>query len=784
VRSQASPNAWAFESPEPRWLFPSHLGSRGLDSLAVTRARGGGVVVTVLVLAAALWTRLAPWNAVFTEGEVVPFDPDCNYHIERMIETARRFPAWPRFDPYLDWPNGAATPWPGGFDQLGALLILASGAGGDPKRAAHAAAWLPVILGLATVLLTMHLARKLARGRDDPEAPRPALVAALAGALIAILPNAVAVSWLGAVDHHVAEVAVVLLLLLWVLARPDRSTDHAGARRAALRFEALGAGLIAGAVHVFNGSVVYVAAATALLMARQLLEPRARWMGSGGTALASAAALVALLFWPAVSVHGRPFDYHFASFLHALLLAGAAAGVFATWLAAHLVPQDVLEGRTLLRRAAIAAGALAIAGALAFAASPAAFVPVASGFSDWLGRGLEFMQSIDESRPLIQGSPFDPSAWALVEKLFGIAGLTLVVTFPLSAARALRVDPARGACFFFYALFFFALALLQARFARLAAPFVAISAAFAIEAAAARTKKVSRPIAAALIAGALILADGRLQLYLVPLPPLKLDAVSDAARFLRDSTPPVAPRSRSGVLAPWSAGFIIRQLGQRPVLLTGHGPYLSAETFARAERAWRGSEAELDAWLEARDVGFIVAGISFFARLRGPDGEPLRLELDRRPEVRYFAGVPLGVMAIGGSAVPEIGVHHLEHWMPVFASSAKAAAVDPPLPELFVFERVEGAEIRADCEASSRVTAELAIEVREEKLRYLAFADARDGACALRLALPSGFASGAIRTGAAYALERSDHAVAEIEVPEADVRAGRSIAVRLSAAGP
>ena len=164
------------------------------------------------IAALAVWARLTVLPQVFVEGLVLPPFPDVHYHVRRIWQTLEQFPHVPVFDAQLNWPEGGPCPWPPGFDWLGAVFVKLLGGAGDPERAAHTVAFFPVILGVLVVFVTIWLARQLVpRGR-----PADAEIL-VAGVLAAVLPQAVVVSQLGSVDHHVAEALAMALLGGWVL---------------------------------------------------------------------------------------------------------------------------------------------------------------------------------------------------------------------------------------------------------------------------------------------------------------------------------------------------------------------------------------------------------------------------------------------------------------------------------------------------------------------------------------------------------------------------------------
>ena len=72
-----------------------------------------------VVLAVALAVRLVPWPQVFTAGGVALMaDGDTYYHALRAERLARDWPHVPWTDPGMNFPLGAAIPWPPLLDQV------------------------------------------------------------------------------------------------------------------------------------------------------------------------------------------------------------------------------------------------------------------------------------------------------------------------------------------------------------------------------------------------------------------------------------------------------------------------------------------------------------------------------------------------------------------------------------------------------------------------------------------------------------------------------------------
>lgn len=746
------------------------------------------------VFALGAWARISRVREVFVGDETIPVDPDCYHHLRRILLAVADFPHVPVREPFMNWPHGADSAWPPGFDQLGALFVLLLGGGGDSASAARIAAFFPVVLGLLVVFGVTRLARSLLVLH-----PRREPIALASGFFIALLPQAVATSMVGRTDHHVAEALFVVLLAAWTLRRVSARASSEPPRaklRGELLFEVAGTALLTAAVHVFAGSVLYAAIAAVVLMGAALTEPTsgARWgrrlLGSGAPSFAAAAGILVLLARPQVAVHGHVFSHLYASFMQPFLLAVAAPAIAIATASPLLLRADEIDKGVALKRGALVLAASLAVAALLFGLVPGARVELTSGLMNWLARSDPYMASIDETRPLFASiNLFDPGAWSSVYRLFGALGLAAPVLIPAGLALALRVDRARAACLLVFTAGVGALTLAQLRFGREFAVLLAILAAIALDRAAellgghlARLSGRALAGNVGLFAGlcALVLLDPPHRNYLTPRPPPPLAAAPRAALFLRDETPPVQRGQGSGVLAPWDMGFILLGLGQRPIVVSGYGPYTSQEAYDAVERVFRGGEGELVTFMRERDLGYLVSGAAIYADIRSPAGQgPFVRDAAGRGNLNgaYFKDMPLAPLIVGGSGSPDIGVPQLAHLRPRFASDQIVGGLPFPVPRLWVYERVAGAVLSGRTTGSDRVVARLQLIAGARSYDYMAWADPADGRFRITVPLPTGVSAADMKTGPTYRISSKGAAPLAVAVPEDAVREGREIIV-------
>jgi hypothetical protein len=727
------------------------------------------------VLLVALWARLAIWSQVFVGDAVLPRYPDTYYHLRQILRAVESFPRVPVRDPLLNWPEGGFSVWAPGFDWMGAALALALGAADDPSRAAHVAAFLPILLGLACVGAVVWLTRRLAA-----TGPHGAAAALCAGLLWALLPNAVVISRLGRIDHHVAEALAMALLGGWVVwAARERGAPRPRPSRWLL-FECAGAACALWASLVFSGSVLYVAIAAALLIALQLAEPAGSprsLLGSGAPALAVAALALAACAVPAVAVHGERFDFRFPSFLQPALYGVAAFGCLAAALLSCTFAGEARAVRRLLARAGVGGAALALFAALAALALPDASRGVLRGLSEFVGRRDPWLAGVGEFQPLFSSwALWRWSSWDAVYRMHGLFGLLAPVALACGCALALRRHRASGLCFSGWTLALVVLTLLQARFGRLLTVNLAVCWALLLvwiaERAAARLPQL-RP--GGVWIGVLVLCaalDPVTRAGFIRQPARDPSPLESASFYLRE-----AGGAGGGVLAPWEWGNTLLALSGRPVVSAGFGPYVGAEAFREVEASLAGDEGALLELMARRRLGWLATGRSAFGdRESGPF--PLRggeFVLD----VDYFRRVPLGVLALGGGGAAAQGVAHAAHLLPRFASRERYTELPLPVFRLWLFERVRGARIEGAAPPGARVVARTQLRVHGTALAWEAWADA-DAAGRYRIAvpLPNGLQDPPLETAPAYEVGIEGAPPLALAVSERDVRDGRTLRVQ------
>ncbi len=700
--------------------------------------------VTVLLLA--LFARLSRALALYQGTELVPLDGDSVRHLWRMQEAARNGLRVSTFDPWVNWPYGAFEPWAPGFDVVGAALMALFG-GAESPAGQLAACALPVLLGVGLVALTAKAAQRL--GLGPPVAWSAALVVAFA-------PQLVVSSLLGRTDHHVWEAVTLLALAVWVVA------PVADEARARLRFELLGAVLVFLAMWGFDGAPLYVALLTIALSFAVLAQPTPRVLGSGALALGLGGLGSALAYVPVLLQHHELLTFKRPSLLQPALVEVAAVGLWLVVLASRRA------GPTLTRRllALLGVGVVLVAGVLVV--GPLRH-QLFAGLEEWLAKKDPWLASVAEFEPMLAA----PHGFGRLRQSFGLWVWVAPVLFPVSAWLLVRARGLRGVQWVFLAAMTALLTLLQMRFGRVAIPFVALTCVAGLELLAQRWKS-SR---AWLVAPVLVLVasglDGRAREFLVMKAPEGQKPIVELSLALRNLEP---QHAGLGVLANWEDGHFVEAIGHHPVLVNGFGSYSSPEGYELSRTYWSGSLEELERSFEARKLGWWIDGAqNFLGRKLGE--RALFVERNGQPtlEGRTVREWPLAASLFGGSGDVKRKVPHLAHFWPRAASTSATVDIGVKLPDLWLFEHVQGAVVEGPATPQSVVSATLQLGGR---LPYTAWTvtDAA-GHFALRLPIPTGLASGrGLATSDAWTLT-VDGVTRPVAVTEDDVRQAHTLAL-------
>jgi hypothetical protein len=143
-------------------------------------------------------------SAAYLHGEYLPVGGDSFYHARRILDTVKDLSAFYEFDPKIHAPEGSLLVWPWGYDYLMAVIVkggLALGLSSDPMAIMI---WIPV----AAVFISIALLIAVARGISLSTWPT-----ALTALCMALAPTTQFLHGTGQIDHHYAELIMILASL-------------------------------------------------------------------------------------------------------------------------------------------------------------------------------------------------------------------------------------------------------------------------------------------------------------------------------------------------------------------------------------------------------------------------------------------------------------------------------------------------------------------------------------------------------------------------------------------
>lgn len=420
-------------------------------------------LLALVALALAIRGLLAP--EVFGELGTYFDRANSQYHLRRAYYTYRQFPAVLMSDPYINYPGGAAIPWPPLYDLLlgSAAHLLAT----DDRGFERVVAWVNPLLGAITCLPVFFAGRRVS-------GPRSGLGAA---AIYAILPVGVLYSHVGDADHHALVALLGAVLLALALAAVDPREAPAAARRSlSLPF---GLGIARAAMMLtWHGSLLYAALLeSTLLLAAALQWRRSLYLLEGTSLIVSLVILLPVVVASPPALGGT-YSSIALSWLH---LSALGCALFCAAAMSEIVRRS--EGRRE-RGSAARLALLGVAGA-----APVLALLAFPSVRDGLAPALGFLTMTDamgaqtaEQKPLLPIATMGREVAFPPHLTFGLLTWALPA-LPLWLAWHHRtLAPTRGAGLSLaaWSAFFVALAVPQYRYANDLGPSIAVVIALAI----------------------------------------------------------------------------------------------------------------------------------------------------------------------------------------------------------------------------------------------------------------------------------------------------------------
>lgn len=244
------------------------------------------------------------------DGEYIPVGNDSLYHARRILDTVHDPGSFYQFDRKIHVPEGSLLVWPWGYDYAMAALVrlgLAAGISADPMAILD---WIPV----AAVLISLGLLVTVARQLGLSSWP-----VALTALCMALAPTTQLLHGPGVIDHHYAEMMMLLAAL---------ATGLAWLRRPESRMAAATLGIVLGtAPAIHNGLFILQIPVLVSLLAFWLQGRRMPPAVTGIAAVALVGSTLAVLL-PSLAFQQGRFEFYTLSWFH-LYVAGCTAVLLA-----------------------------------------------------------------------------------------------------------------------------------------------------------------------------------------------------------------------------------------------------------------------------------------------------------------------------------------------------------------------------------------------------------------------------------------------------------------------
>lgn len=574
-----------------------------------------GTCIGLFLLAFLL--RILPAATVFWTDEVMLRDADATYHLRRVVYFLHNFPATLATDSYVQFPHGSKIIWPAFLDVCFGLVLwpvhaLAEITHSDSIHAVSvASAWLPPIIGSATVALTFLLARKRFGHNQG-------LVAAL---LLSVLGGHWVYSQLGALDHHVVVSLVSLLILSSMLQL--LSSAHKPLQQASLLGLWVGLGIL-----VWPGNLLYAGLALLGLAVAALLasDKAARLHRFHGLAAASAVAICCVApfclgqEWPQWSSLSPVVLTYFQPWI---LTCALLVGLFGGMLTRH--PNFAAYPFKI-------ATALALFSGILLGASFALGDGLALGLAEawqWLGKGEDFQSSVIESQGLFVVGGEYTTYMATLQLSPLVYAFPLIWAYGVFEAHRSQERDAR-VFLLCWSLILFLITILQKRFVDTFSIALALQTGIGAFDLLRRLKdnRMRAGVVAAIGITSIFTLYALIPNYrphaenlwsMIHDEPPSLNRfqradfiMSGISRWIREYTPRTSgwldqsEQPEYGIMASWGHGHMLQHVARRPTITDNFGDDAGKENFDFEKQFWASSPDEADTILDRLGVRYVI----------------------------------------------------------------------------------------------------------------------------------------------------------------------------------
>lgn len=183
------------------------------QKIAIKLTRFHEIIILAILFLIAFFIRMLTYSSIFVGNNIRFLEFDPFYHMRRAVSFAENFPHVWNFDTYINYPYGDVVGWPPLYDWSIALISNIIGLGNPSRHLIETVGvYFPVFIGSLSVIVIYFLSKEIfSKSKDGWE------IGIVSGLLLAVIPAFTQVSFLGFVDHHVAEVLLSTTIYLFFL---------------------------------------------------------------------------------------------------------------------------------------------------------------------------------------------------------------------------------------------------------------------------------------------------------------------------------------------------------------------------------------------------------------------------------------------------------------------------------------------------------------------------------------------------------------------------------------
>ena len=183
------------------------------------------IIILAILFLIAFFVRMLTYSSIFVGNNIRFLEFDPFYHMRRAVSFAENFPHIWNFDTYIDYPYGNTPGWPLLYDFSIALISNIFGLGNPSRHLIETVGvYFPVFIGSLSVIVIYFLSKEIfskssksSKSKEGCKEIHNWEIGIVSGLLLAIIPAFTQVSFLGFVDHHVAEVLLSATTYLFFL---------------------------------------------------------------------------------------------------------------------------------------------------------------------------------------------------------------------------------------------------------------------------------------------------------------------------------------------------------------------------------------------------------------------------------------------------------------------------------------------------------------------------------------------------------------------------------------